>query len=91
MGSAELEHVITRLEEILVEVWDEHPGGKPIDRDASFLSLGVDSLTLVNLLDRIEREFRPEWDMDNPPSAFSSLHSLAVAMTTELPDGAAQK
>ncbi|MFF4037020.1 acyl carrier protein [Streptomyces sp. NPDC001816] len=91
MGNAELEHVITRLEAILVEVWDEHPGGEPIDRDASFLNLGVDSLTLVHLLDRIESDFHPEWDPDNPPSAFSSLLSLAGSMTTHKPDGTARK
>jgi acyl carrier protein len=91
MGNAELEHVITRLEAILVEVWGDHPGDEPIDRAASFLNLGVDSLTLVHLLDRIESEFRPEWDPDNPPSAFSSLLSLAGSMTAQKPDGAIRK
>ncbi|WP_406274789.1 phosphopantetheine-binding protein [Streptomyces sp. NBC_00191] len=90
MRNAELEHALTRLEAILVEVWDEH-SGRPIDRDASLLSIGVDSLTLVILLDRVESEFRAEWDPDKPPSAFSSLRSLAESVTTEQPDGAARR
>jgi clorobiocin biosynthesis protein CloN1 len=75
--SAELEHVLARLQSILKEVWDEHPAEGPVDTDASLLSLGVDSLTLVTLLDRVEGEFRVEWDPDNPPGAYSSLHSIA--------------
>ncbi|MBT2399845.1 acyl carrier protein [Streptomyces sp. ISL-100] len=91
MRSAKLEHALARLETILVEVWDEYPGGGPVDHDASLLSLGVDSLTLVMLLDRLESEFHAEWDPDRPPSAFSSLRSLAESVTSEQPDGAARK
>jgi clorobiocin biosynthesis protein CloN1 len=87
-GNTELDHVVSRLEAILAEVWDEHAGGGPIAHDASFLSLGVDSLTLMHLLDRIDSEFRPEWDPENPPSAFSSLLSLAASMAWEQPGGA---
>ncbi|MEV6315547.1 acyl carrier protein [Streptomyces sp. NPDC051776] len=91
MGNAGLEHVLTRLKTMLVEVWDECPGGEPIDHEASLLSLGVDSLTLMILLDRIENEFCTEWDPDNPPTAFSSLLTLAESVTTGQPDGAARK
>jgi clorobiocin biosynthesis protein CloN1 len=90
MRSVELEHALTRLEVILGEVWDEHLGG-PIDCDASLLSVGVDSLTLVILLDRVENEFRTEWDPDKPPSAFSSLRSLAESVTAKQSDDAARE
>ncbi|MEU9165459.1 phosphopantetheine-binding protein [Streptomyces sp. NPDC048424] len=81
MASTELEHVLTRLESLLVEVWDELPDGTPVPHDVSLLDLGVDSLTLTILLDRLENEFRVEWDADRPPSAFSSLLSLAESVT----------
>ncbi|MEU7603919.1 phosphopantetheine-binding protein [Streptomyces sp. NPDC040724] len=81
MASTELEHVLTRLEALLAEVWDDLPDGTPVPRDASLLSLGVDSLTLTILLDRLENEFRVAWDADRPPSAFSSLLSLAESVT----------
>ncbi|MBO3741370.1 phosphopantetheine-binding protein [Actinoplanes flavus] len=71
--------VLTRLRALLIEVWDEHPAEESLDSDASLLNLGVDSLTLLSLLDRIEAEFHPHWDADDPPSAYSSLRSLARA------------
>lgn len=76
-SSVELEHVIARLQSILKEVWDEHPVDAPVDRNASLLSLGVDSLTLVTLLDRVEADLQVEWDPDDPPGAYSSLHTIA--------------
>ncbi|OKK04766.1 hypothetical protein AMK26_15865 [Streptomyces sp. CB03234] len=88
MENAEAVHVLARLETLLREVWDEYPAGEPVDRDASLLSLGVDSLTLVILLDRVEREFRVAWDPGNPPGAFSSLRSLAELVAAGSPDTA---
>jgi clorobiocin biosynthesis protein CloN1 len=76
-GSAEVEHVLARIWSILAEVWDEHPVEVPVDSEASLLSLGIDSLMLVTLLDRIQREFAFDWDPDDPPGAHSSLHSIA--------------
>ncbi|MQY04648.1 flavin reductase [Actinomadura macrotermitis] len=76
---AELEHVLDRLRSLLKEVWDEHPADLPVDGDATLLSLGVDSLTLVSLLDRVEAEFHTAWDPDDPPDAYSSLRSIAIA------------
>lgn len=87
-SSAELEHVLARLQSILKDVWDEHPVGVSMDGDASLLSLGVDSLTLVILLDRVERELHIEWDPDDPPSAYSSLHSIANLAVGESRDSA---
>ncbi|WP_179166673.1 acyl carrier protein [Streptomyces sp. CB03238] len=88
MEKTEAVHVLARLESLLREVWDEPPAGEPVDRDASLFSLGVDSLTLVILLDRIESEFRVAWDPDNPPGAFSSLCSLAELVAAGSPDTA---
>ncbi|MFF2046096.1 acyl carrier protein [Kitasatospora sp. NPDC058170] len=90
MGNAGSENVLARLEEILAEVWDDHAEGEPIDRGASLLELGVDSLTLMILLDRMEGEFHVAWDPEHPPSAFSSLLSLAGSVTAEQSDGAAR-
>ncbi|WP_242886353.1 flavin reductase [Actinomadura litoris] len=85
---AELDHVLDRLRALLREVWDEHPADLPVDGDATLLSLGVDSLTLVSLLDRVEAEFHTAWDPDDPPGAYSSLRSIAVAASPAAPPAA---
>lgn len=74
---------VARLESILVEIWDEHPAAGPVDREASLVSLGVDSVTLVTLLNRAESELGFRWDMDNPPGAHSSLRSIASCLPGE--------
>lgn len=70
-------HALARISAVLREVWDEHPADGPVDVDAPFLRVGLDSLTLVILLDRVEREFGVRWDPDDPPGPFSTLRSLA--------------
>ncbi|WP_305787998.1 serine hydrolase [Symbioplanes lichenis] len=70
-------HVFARLDSLLREVWEQHPADGPIPGDASFLDLGVDSLTLVLLLDKVGAEFRIDWDTEASPGATSSLRSLA--------------
>ncbi|MGA8117479.1 MAG: acyl carrier protein [Actinocatenispora sp.] len=83
----EAERVLARLESMLTEVWDQRPTGVPVDSDASLLSLGVDSLTLVLLLDKVEAEFRVDWDTSAPPGAFSSLRSIANFVAERNSDG----
>ncbi|MFD5327769.1 acyl carrier protein [Streptomyces sp. NPDC127092] len=80
-SDAAREHALIHLEAILREVWDEHPGDAAIDRTRSFLDLGVDSLTLMILLDRVESEFQVDWDPERPPTARSSLLFLAESVT----------
>jgi hypothetical protein len=74
---------LARLESILAEVWDEHPAGGPVDCEASLMSLGVDSVTLVTLLDRAAGELGFGWDPDNPPGAHSSLRSIVNSLPRE--------
>ncbi|WP_329173245.1 phosphopantetheine-binding protein [Streptomyces sp. NBC_01477] len=68
--------VLARLDSLLREVWDDLPAGAPVDRDASFRSLGVDSLTLVLLLDKVGAEFDIDWETEASPGAASSLRSI---------------
>ncbi|MEV7230042.1 acyl carrier protein [Polymorphospora sp. NPDC051019] len=75
--SDELEKAVTRLQSMLRDVWDECPPDLEAASGVSLLDLGVDSLTLVTLLDRVEREFHVTWDADDPPGADSSLRTLA--------------
>ena len=70
-------HVLARLDSILRDVWDQRPADTPVENDASFLSLGVDSLTLVLLLDKVATEFHIDWDTETSPGAASSLRSLS--------------
>ncbi|GAA1403717.1 hypothetical protein GCM10009639_48900 [Kitasatospora putterlickiae] len=69
--------VIARLDAILREIWDPPLADVPVRSDASFLSLGVDSLTLVLLLDRVASEFHIDWDAETSPGAASSLRSIS--------------
>jgi len=73
----EQSHALTRLDTLLEEVWDEYPADARVDHDATLLDLGVDSLTLVTWLDRVENEFYMEWDPADPPNGYSSLRSIA--------------
>ncbi|MFF5496687.1 phosphopantetheine-binding protein [Streptomyces aquilus] len=72
------EQVLARLDSLLREVWDQHPAHVPIQSDMSFLNLGVDSLTLVLLLDKVASEFHIEWTEETSPGAASSLRSISA-------------
>lgn len=72
------EHVLARLDALLREVWGRLPAEVPIRNDASLISLGVDSLTLVLLLDKVAAEFDIDWDTETSPGAASSLRSISV-------------
>jgi acyl carrier protein len=79
-----IRHVLDRLCELLDEVWDERPAGREIDADAPLTGFGVDSLTLVLLLDRVAQEFGVDWERAAGAGAAGSLRSLAelIARTT---------
>jgi clorobiocin biosynthesis protein CloN1 len=79
--STRSDEVLAHLQSMLKEVWDEYPAGTPVDSDASLLSLGVDSLTLVILFDRVEREFALPPDLDDLPGAHSSLRAIASVVS----------
>lgn len=87
--NSEFKHVIVRLEFILNEVWDQRPAGASVDINASLLSLGVDSLTLVLLLDKVGSEFHIDWDAEVSPSAVSSLSAIADLVVKRNSDRAA--
>jgi clorobiocin biosynthesis protein CloN1 len=89
MTGVDREEVLARIHMLLLEVWDERPAEGTVDSDESLLSLGVDSLTLVILLDRVEREFHVVWDPADPPGAYSSLQSIANAASPVASDGTA--
>jgi len=69
--------ILDRLCALLEELWDERPAGRLIDADAPLTGLGVDSLTLVLLLDRIAQEFGVDWEQAAAAGVGGSLHSLA--------------
>ncbi|MFI9566655.1 phosphopantetheine-binding protein [Streptomyces rishiriensis] len=76
-GRTELEHVLTRLEMLLNDVWDQRPAGVAMSATAPLVSLGVDSLTLALLLDNVGREFHIDWTADTRLGGAISLRSLA--------------
>lgn len=80
------EHVLARLQSILGEVWEQRPADVAIQRDASFLELGVDSLTLVLLLDKVAAEFRIDWERETSPGTASSLRSLSALVVRRTHD-----
>jgi clorobiocin biosynthesis protein CloN1 len=69
--------ILDRLCALLEELWDERPAGRLIDTDAPLTGLGVDSLTLVLLLDRIAHEFGVDWEQAAAVGVGGSLRSLA--------------
>ncbi|QHA03141.1 hypothetical protein GQF42_07500 [Streptomyces broussonetiae] len=71
------EHVLARLDAMLREVRGPLLADVPVQSDASFISLGVDSLTLVLLLDKVASEFHIDWDTETSPGAASSLRSIS--------------
>jgi clorobiocin biosynthesis protein CloN1 len=76
-GRTELEHVLTRLEMLLNDVWDQRPAGAATSATAPLVSLGVDSLTLALLLEKVGREFHIDWTADTRPGEAISLRSIA--------------
>jgi clorobiocin biosynthesis protein CloN1 len=76
-GHTDFEQVITRLEKLLNDVWDQRPAGATTSAPASLMSLGVDSLTLALLLEKVGREFHLDWTADALPEGAISLRSIA--------------
>jgi clorobiocin biosynthesis protein CloN1 len=76
-GRTEFEQVITRLEMLLDDVWDQRPAGAATSATAALVNLGVDSLTLALLLEKVGREFHIDWTADTHPDGEISLRSIA--------------
>jgi clorobiocin biosynthesis protein CloN1 len=76
-GRTEFEQVITRLEMLLDDVWDQRPAGAATSATAPLVNLGVDSLTLALLLEKVGREFHIDWTADTHPDGEISLRSIA--------------
>lgn len=89
--NADLEHVLTRIESMLKDAWawDERPADLPVDFDASLLSLGIDSLTLAILLDKVGKEFQIDWEVETSPCAVGSLRSIAALVVRRSSDSSA--
>ncbi|MFL6117943.1 MAG: phosphopantetheine-binding protein [Catenulispora sp.] len=79
MPESEPGPVLARLETLLDEVWDTRPADRsaPVDHDLPLPSLGIDSLTLILLLDRVGSEFGIDWEHEPEAAAVGSLRSLA--------------
>jgi hypothetical protein len=75
--STDTRQLLARLSALLDEVWDERPAGHVIDADVPLTGQGVDSLTLVLLLDRTADEFGVDWEQAAGVSVTGSLRSLA--------------
>jgi len=76
-GRTEFEQVLTRLETLLDEIWDQRTSDAVISATAPLVSLGVDSLTLALLLEKAGREFEIDWTTGTPPGEAISLRLLA--------------
>ncbi|MFF4018727.1 phosphopantetheine-binding protein [Streptomyces sp. NPDC001843] len=76
-GHTEPEHVLTRLETLLNNVWDQRPAGVAVSATAPLASLGVDSLTLALLLENVGREFHIDWTAGTRLGGAISLRSIA--------------
>ena len=76
-GSTEFEQVLTRLESLLNDVWDQRPAGATTSVTVPLMNLGVDSLTLALLLDKVGREFHIDWTTDSHTNGAISLSSIA--------------
>lgn len=76
--------VLARIELILKKVCADCPADSALDRDAPLPSLGIDSITLVFLLDAVAAEFHITWDSRTPAGSVSSLHALADFVTEEM-------
>jgi clorobiocin biosynthesis protein CloN1 len=76
-GRTEFEQVITRLQILLNDVWDQRPAGATMSATAPLVSLGVDSLTLALLLEKVGKEFHIDWTGDTHPGGAISLRSIA--------------
>jgi clorobiocin biosynthesis protein CloN1 len=76
-GRAELEYVLARLEMLLNDVWDERPADAAMSVTTPLVSLGVDSLTLALLFEKVGREFHIDWNAETSSGAASSLMSIA--------------
>jgi len=89
IGRTEFEHVLARLETLLNEVWDQRPAGAAMSATAPLVSLGVDSLTLALLLEKVGKEFEIDWTTDTSPGEVISLRSLADLVVRRNVGGAA--
>lgn len=76
IGRTEFQQILTRLETMLNEVWDQHPPGA-VSATAPLVSLGVDSLTLALLLEKVGKEFEVDWATETSPGEAISLRYLA--------------
>ncbi|MET8945693.1 phosphopantetheine-binding protein [Streptomyces sp. NPDC004542] len=76
-GHTELEHVLTRLETLLNDVWDQRPADVTVSATAPLVSLGVDSLTLALLLDNVGKEFHIDWTSGTRLDGAVSLRAIA--------------
>jgi acyl carrier protein len=78
---ADRQQIITRLVAMVREVRDEALADLVIDADAPLSDLGIDSLGLVLLLDRVAREFDVEWGPDTAAQSVGSLRAIADFVT----------
>lgn len=88
IGRTEFATVLTRLEMLLDELWDQRPAGGAIPATATLVSLGVDSLTLALLLEKAGKEFEIDWTTDTGPGEAISLRYLAELVVRRNAGGA---
>lgn len=83
-------HVQDELQELLRDVWRDHPGGD-VDASAALKDVGVQSSTMLTFLVRIEERFGFKWDPDLPAGALSRLDTISEAVSERLSAGAEVK
>jgi acyl carrier protein len=78
------ERVVSELQDLLREVWRDHPGGD-VDTSTALKDVGVQSSTMLTFLVRIEERFKFKWDPDLPAGALSRLDTIAGAVGERAP------
>lgn len=86
----ERQQVIEQLQELLRDVWRDHPGGD-VEASEALKDVGVQSSTMLTFLVRIEQGFKFKWDPDLPSGALRSLDSIAEAVQNELAAAASRQ
>lgn len=71
--------VLAKLQELLREVWRDHPGGD-VEASAALKDIGVQSSSMLTFLVRAEQDFAFKWDPDLPAGALRSLDTIADAV-----------
>jgi acyl carrier protein len=84
-----MEHILTQLTELVKAATENRVELTTSQADVRLETVGVDSLALLNVMVAIEERFKIEWDPDVSPDVFSTLQSMAEAISERTQTAAA--